>query len=86
MHYITFFTTPGVPSDYFNNIIPLYNLQYVYHGFNIRKPLCQTNIFANDFLTVAPLLGTVCLVLSLIKNLLVAAFKRALVTIKSFVY
>jgi len=63
--------TPWVSDDNFNVIIPSYNLHSVYHDFNIRKPLCQTNKFANDFLTVASLYGTlVCVVLSLIQSLL----------------
>jgi len=62
--------TPWAPSDYFNIAIPQHNLHYVHHDFNIRKPLCRTNIFANDFLTVASLHGIVCLFLSLIQSLL----------------
>jgi len=41
--------TPWAPSDYFNIVIPPHNLHSVYHDFNIRKPLCRTNMFANDF-------------------------------------
>jgi len=71
MYYKVFHNlTPWVPSDYFNIVIPPHNLHSVHHDFNIRKPLCRTNIFANDFLTVASLHGIVCLVLSLIQSLL----------------
>jgi len=41
--------TPWAPSDYFNIVIPPHNLHYVHHDFNIRKSLCRTDIFANDF-------------------------------------
>jgi len=73
MYYPVFHNfTPWAPSDYFNIVIPPHNLILsVQHDFYIHKPLCRTNIFANDFLTVASLCGTVCLVLSLIKSLLV---------------
>jgi len=30
--------------------MPPYSLHSVYHDFNIRKPMCQTNSFENDFL------------------------------------
>jgi len=40
--------TPLAPRDYFNIVIPPYNLYSVHHNFNIRKPLCRTNIFANN--------------------------------------
>jgi len=35
--------TPRSPSEYFNVSIPPYSLHSVYHDFNIRKPMCQTN-------------------------------------------
>jgi len=54
----------------------VYNLHSVYHDFNIRKPLCRTNLFANDFLTVASLHGT-CLPSVIVNSKFVAAFKRA---------
>jgi len=41
--------TPWAPSDYFNIVIPPHNFHSVHHDFNIRKPLCRTNIFANNF-------------------------------------
>jgi len=62
--------TPWASSDYSNIVIPPHNLHSVHHDFNIRKPLCRTNVFANDFLTVASLHGIVCLILSLIQSLL----------------
>jgi len=62
--------TPWAPSDYLNTVIPPHNLHSVHHDFNIRKLLCRTNIFANDFLTGASLHGIVCLVLSSIQSLL----------------
>jgi len=62
--------TPWAPSYYFDIRIPPHNLHSVDHDFNIRKPLCRTNISANDFLTVASLHGIVVLVLSLIQSML----------------
>ena len=41
--------TPWSPSEYFNVSIPPYNLHSVHHDFNIRKPVCRTNSFENDF-------------------------------------
>jgi hypothetical protein len=41
--------TPWLPSEYFNFDKPSYNLHSIQHEFNIRKPLCRTNIFENDF-------------------------------------
>jgi len=41
--------TPWSPSEYFNVIMPPYSSHSVYHDFNIRKPLCRTNSFENDF-------------------------------------
>jgi len=71
MYYKVFHNlTPWAPSDYFNIVIQPHNLHSVHHDFNICKPLCRTNIFANDCLTVASLHGIVCLVLSLIQSLL----------------
>jgi len=65
MYYKVFHNlTTWAPSDYFNIVIPPHNLHYAHHVFNIRKPLCRTNIFANYFVTVASLHGIVCLVLS----------------------
>jgi len=58
----------------------MHNLHSVHHDFNNRKPLCRTNIFANDFLTIASLHGKVCLVLLLIQKY-VASFKRSLVSV-----
>jgi len=53
MYYNVFHNlTPSAPSDYFNVVIPPHNLHSVHHDFNIRKPLCGTNMFANDFLAV----------------------------------
>jgi len=71
MYYKVFHNlTPYAPSEYFNIVIPPHNLHSVHHDLNIRKPLCRTNIFANDFLTVVSLHEIVCLVLSLIQSLL----------------
>jgi len=67
MEYKDFYNlTLWVPSDYFKFIIPPYNLYSVYHNFSIQKPLFRTNIFANDFFTIASRHGTVCVVSSLI--------------------
>jgi len=41
--------TTWSPSEYFNVSMPPYSLHCVYHDFNIRKPMCQTNSFENDF-------------------------------------
>jgi len=41
--------TPWSPSEYLNVSMPPYSLHYVYHDFNIGKPMCQTNSFENDF-------------------------------------
>jgi len=41
--------TPWSPSEYFNVSMPLYSLHSVYHEFNIRKLLCRSNSFENDF-------------------------------------
>jgi len=51
MYYKVFHNlTPWAPSDYFNIVVPPHNLHSVQdHDFNIRKPLCRTNIFANVF-------------------------------------
>jgi len=60
MYYKVFHNlTPWAPRDYFNIAILPHNLYSVHHDLNIRKPLCHTNIFANDFLTVASLRGIV---------------------------
>jgi len=40
---------PRTPSKYFNVSMPPYSLHSVYHDFNIRKPMCRTNSFENDF-------------------------------------
>jgi len=70
-HYKVFHNlTPWAPSDYFNIAIPPLNLHPVHPDFNIRKPLCRTDIFVNVFLTVMSLHGIVCLVLSLIRSVL----------------
>jgi len=50
MYYKVFHNlTPWASSDYFNIVIPPHNIHSVHHDFNICKPLCRTNIFANDF-------------------------------------
>jgi len=38
------------PSEYVNVSMPPYSLNSVYHDFNIRKLMCRTNSFENDFL------------------------------------
>jgi len=43
--------TPWAPRDYFNTVIPPHNLHSVHHNFNIRKPLCRSNISANELFT-----------------------------------
>jgi len=50
LYYKIFYNlTPWSPSEYFNSSMPPYSLHSVYHDFNIRKPMCQTNSFENDF-------------------------------------
>jgi len=73
--------TTWAPCDYSNIVILAYNLHSVSYEFNIRKPLCRTNIPANAFLTVVSLYGTFCLILSLNQNLLHALCKHTLMTI-----
>ena len=41
--------TPWSPTEYFNVSVPPYSLHSVSHLFNIRKPLCRSNNFENDF-------------------------------------
>jgi len=75
--------TPWAPSDYFNIVIPPHNLHSVHHDFNLRKPLCRTNIFANDCLTVASLQWN-CLPSCIVNSKSVASFKRSLVSVDLF--
>jgi len=44
--------TPWSPNEYFNVSMPPYRLHSVYQDFNIRKPLCRTNSFENDFVNL----------------------------------
>jgi len=68
------FITPWVPSDYFNVIIPPYNLIISIVVFESHcVELVNKLIFANDFLTVASLHGTVCPVSSLIQSMLLCS-------------
>jgi len=49
MYYKVFHNlTPWAPSDFFNIVIPPHDLHSVHHDFDICKPLCRTNISAND--------------------------------------
>jgi len=60
--------------------IPPHNLHSVHHDFNIRKPLCRTNIFENDCFTVASLHGIV-LPSFIINSKSVASFNGSLVSV-----
>jgi len=78
MYYKVFYNlTPWVPSDYFNVFIPPYYLHSVYHDFIIRKPLCRSNIFANDFFNRCVSAWN-SLPSVIVNSKSVAAFKRAL--------
>jgi len=56
-------------------IIPPYNLHFVCQDFNIRKPLCRTNIFADDcFNRCVSALNSLPSVI--VNSMSVAAFKR----------
>ena len=41
--------TPWSPNEYFNVSVPPYSLHSISHDYNIRKPMCRTNAFENDF-------------------------------------
>ena len=41
--------TPWSPNEYFNVSAPPYCLHSISHDYNIRKPMCRTNAFENDF-------------------------------------
>ena len=43
------YLTPWSPNEYFNVSIPPYSLHSISHDYNIRKPMCRTNAFDNDF-------------------------------------
>jgi len=80
MYYKVFHNlTPWAPSDYFNIVIPPHNLHSVYHDFNIRKPLCHTNIFANDFFN-RRVSAWNSLPSCIVNSKYVASFKRSLVS------
>jgi len=62
------------PSEYFNVSIPPYSLHSVYHDFNIRKPMCRSNSFENDFFNRC-VSARNSLSSSLVKSKSVASFK-----------
>jgi len=72
--------TPWAPSDNFNIVIPPHNLHSVHHDFNIRKPLCRTNIFANDFFN-SRVSAWNSLRSFIINSKSVASFKRSFVSV-----
>jgi len=74
--YYTIFNnlTPWSPSEYFNASISPYSLNSVYHDFNIRKPMCWTNSFENDFFNRC-VSAWYSLPSSLVKSKSVASFK-----------
>jgi len=81
MYYKVFHNlTPRAPSDYFNIAIPPHNLPSVHHDFNIRKPLCRTNILANDFFN-RRVSAWNSLPSCIVNSKSVASFKRSLVSV-----
>ena len=42
-------STPWSPSEYFNVSQPPYSLHSLHHDLNIRKPMCRSNSFENNF-------------------------------------
>ena len=81
MYYKVFHNlTPWAPSDYFNVFIPPHDLHSVHHDFNIRKPLCRTNIFANDFFN-RRVSAWNSLPSFIVNSKSVASFRRSLVNI-----
>jgi len=72
--------TPWSPSEYFNVSMPPYSLYSVYHDFTIRKPMCRTNAFENDFFNRCVSVGN-SLTSSLVKSKSVASFKYNLKSI-----
>jgi len=72
--------TPWSPSEYFNVRMPPYSLHYVYHDFNIRKSMCRTNSFENDFFNWCVSTWN-SLPSSLVKSKYVASFKYNLKSI-----
>jgi len=70
--------TPWAPSDY--SVIPPHNLHSVHHDFNIRKSLCRTNIFANDFF-IRRVSAWNSLPSFIVNSKSVASFKRSLVSV-----
>jgi len=81
MYYKVFHNlTPWAPSDYFNIVIPPHNLHSVHRNFKIRKPLCRTNIFANDFFN-RRISAWNSLPSFIVNSKSVASFKRSLVSV-----
>jgi len=81
MYYKVFHNlTPWDSSNYFNVVFPPHNLHSVHHDFNIRKPLCRTNIFANDFFN-RRVYAWNCLPSVIVNSKSVASFKRSLVSV-----
>jgi hypothetical protein len=60
-----------------NVVIPPHNLHSVHHDFNIRMPMCRTNIFANDFFN-RRVSAWNSLPTFIVNSTSVASFKRAL--------
>jgi len=72
--------TPWSPSEYFNVSMPPYSLHSAYHNFIIRKPMCRTNSFENDFFNWCVSAWN-SLPSSLVKSKSVASFKYNLKSI-----
>jgi len=72
--------TSWSPSEYFNVSMSPYSLHSVYHDFNIRKPMCRTNSYENDFFNrcVSAWNSSPS---SLVKSKYVASFKYNLISI-----
>jgi len=81
------YLTPWSPSEYFNVSKPRYSLHSVYRDFNIRKPMCKTNSFENDFFNRCASAWN-SLPSSLVKSKSVATFKYNLKStdLSSFLY
>ena len=48
-HKIFYNLAPWSPSEYFNVSQPPHSLNSVYHDYHIRKPMCRSNSFENNF-------------------------------------
>jgi len=81
MYYKVFHNlTSWALSENFSIVIPPHNLHSVHHDFNIRKPLCRTNIFANDCFN-RRVSAWNSLPSFIVNSNSVASFKRSLVSV-----